>query len=152
LLNRQAVSEVVGALLMIALAITGGIVVYVYSSGLLGSLQGSKVEQPYLEKITLDYYQWKIGSSANGTVTLELRNTGSAQITLADFFIAGNPVTPCFGTGCSSAPNLNVNAPAMTVTLVYTGLGFTQGISYNVRVVTETGAAFDFACIAGATS
>jgi hypothetical protein len=146
------VSEVVGALLMIALAVTAGVVVYIYSSGLIGSLQGSKVQQPYLETITLDYYQWEMESTANGTLMLDLRNTGSTQVTLADFFIASNPVTPCFGSGCSSAQDLKVNAPAMNVTLTYSGLSLTQGVSYNVRVVTKDGAVFDFACIAGTTS
>jgi len=152
LLNKRGISEVVGALLMIALAIAGGIIVYIYSSGVLGSLQGSKVQQPYLEKIALDYYQWNMESATNGTLTLDLRNTGSTQVILADFFIAGRPVTPCFGTGCSAGPDLNVNAPAMNVTLTYSGLSFAQGVSYNTRVVTTTGAVFDFACIAGATS
>jgi flagellin-like protein len=152
LLNKRGISEVVGALLMIALAITGGIIVYVYSSGLIGSLQGSKVQQPYSEHIALDYYQWNMESSTDGTLTLDLRNTGSTHVILADFFIASNPVTPCFGTGCSAGPDLNVNTPAMNVTLTYSGLNFAQGVSYNIRVVTATGAVFDFACIAGATS
>jgi hypothetical protein len=135
---------------MIALAVTAGIVVYIYSSGLMGSLQGSNVQQPYSETITLDYYQWKMQSTANGTLMLDLRNTGSTQVTLTDFFIAGNPVNrTCFG---SCSPYLNVNAPVMNVTLTYSGLTFTQGVSYNVRVVTQNGAVFDFACIAGTTS
>ena len=149
MLNKLAVSEVVGALLMIALAVTAGVVVYVYASGLMGSLQGAKVHQPYMEKITMDYYQWAMVSPANGTLTFILRNTGSLQIALADFFIAGKPVTASF-PGCSSG--LNVNAPGCQVTLTYTGLSFTLGVAYNVRVVTTDGAIFDYSCIAGTTS
>ena len=151
MLNKRAVSEVVGALLMIALTVTAGVVVYVYASGLLGSLQGSKVHQPYMEKITMDYYKWNMISTANGTLTLILRNTGSLQLTLADFFIAGNPVTASFGSACPSA-NLNVNASGCQVTLSYTGQNFTSGIAYNVRAVTVDGAIFDYSCIAGMTS
>jgi len=136
---------------MIALTVTAGVVVYVYASGSLGSLQGVRVQQPYIEKVTLDYYKWTIISSANGTVILILRNTGSLQLTLADFFIAGNPVTVSFASACSSA-QLNVNAAGCQVTLSYTGRSFTSGIAYNVRVVTTDGAIFDFSCIAGTTS
>jgi len=158
MLNKRAVSEVVGALLMIALAVTAGVVVYVYASGLMGSLQGSKVNPPYMEKITLDYYQWIMKSTTNGTLTLVLRNTGSAQLTLADFFIAGNPIAAnatSFGYGCLTAQNprnLNVNAAGCQVELSYTGLSFTSGVAYNVRVVTTDGAIFDYSCVAGTTS
>jgi hypothetical protein len=145
---------------MIALAVTGGVIVYVYSSGLMGPLQGSKVQQPYLEQISLSYYQWSLGS---GNLTLKLRNSGSTQLTLADFFIAGNKIAPNRTTNphpdilnpdcLTLAPPLaiNVNAPACWVTL-HSGLSFTQGVSYNVRVVTKDGAIFDFTCVAGTTN
>lgn len=141
--NNRAVSEVVGALLMITLAVTAGVLVYVYSSGLMGSLYGAKVQQPYVEHLSLDYYQWSLGSTS-GNVTLKLRNTGSAQVTLADFFIAGNQIS-------HSNVMCQVNSPC-PVTLSYSGLQFTLGISYNVRAVTIDGAVFDFACIAGTAS
>ena len=141
--NNRAVSEVVGALLMIALAVTAGILVYVYSSGLMGSLYGAKVQQPYVEHLSLDYYKWSLGSTS-GNVTLNLRNTGSAQVTLADFFIAGNQIS-------HSNVMCQVNS-LCPVTLSYSGLQFTLGISYNVRAVTVDGAVFDFACIAGTAS
>jgi hypothetical protein len=137
---------------MISLAVVAGVVVYVYASGLMGPLQGGKVQQPYIEKITLDYYQWSINSTG-GTLLLMLRNTGSAQLTLANpcCFIAGQPTNST--NKCGSG--LNVNAAACQVT-IYTGPTFTQGMSYNVRVVTSDGAGdvaiFDFSCVAGATS
>ncbi len=147
--NKRAVSEVIGALIMITIAVVAGVIVYVYASGTLGSLQGSKMSPPYMERITLDYYQWNMTSK---TVALILRNTGSTQITLADFFIAGNPITSVsFGTGCASV-SLNVNAAGCQVILSYSSLTFTSGDAYNVRVVTADGAIFDFSCIAGATN
>lgn len=136
---------------MITLAVVAGVIVYVYASGLIGPLQGARVQQPYMEKITLDYYDWT--STAN--LTLILRNTGSAEITLADFFIAGNPINDTsFGTGCSSINTrfLNVAAPGCQVTLFCTNLSFLPNVAYNVRVVTSDGAIFDFSCIAGSTS
>lgn len=149
LLNKRAVSEVVGALIMITLAVVAGVVVYVYSSGVMGPLEGAKEQQPYIEKITLDYYQWNINNSTSGTLLLTLRNTGSAQLTLANpcCFIAGQPTNAT--NQCPSG--LDVNAPACQVT-INTGAGFTEGVAYNVRVVTSDGAIFNFSCIAGETS
>ena len=146
--NNRAVAEVIGALLMITLAVTAGVVVYVYSSGLIGTLYGAKVQQPYVEHISLDYYAWSLTSN-NGTVKLDLRNTGSAQVTLADFFIAGNLITHPT-VGCSN--NLVQVNSVCSVTLFYSGLQFTQGISYNVNAVSIDGAIFSFACIAGTVS
>jgi len=137
---------------MITLAVTAGIMVYVYSSGLLGSLSGSKVQQPYVEHISLDYYAWNL---VQKSVNLTLRNTGSSQVILADFFIAGNTisnVTWGSSSGCSITHVVNVNSLPCSVTLLYSGTQFKQGISYNVRVVSNDGAVFDFACIAGTTS
>ena len=147
--NKRAVAEVVGALLMIALAVTGGVVVYVYSSGLMGSLHGGKVNQPYLERVSLDYYAWDL---AHNKLNLTLRNVGSAQVTLADFFIAGKNVTANLANCPGGVIKVNAPPPYCPVTLTYPGLGFNTGVAYNVRVVTKDGAVFDFLCIAGTRS
>lgn len=152
--NQRAVAEVIGALLMIALAVTGGVIVYVYSSGLVGSLSAGKVQQPYSEQISLDYYHWW----PNGNLTLEVRNTGSTQVTLADFFIAGNQITPnATVNGCMQPPLngvVSVNAPACLVKMTYppAGLAANWGVSYDVRLVTKDGAIFDFTCITATAS
>ena len=150
-MSNKGVAEVVGALLMVSLAVMAGIIVYVYSSGLIGPLQGARPQQPYSEQISLDYYAWNLGSTS-GNLSLTIRNTGSKQITLADFFLASNPIVSSFGSGCAlGVLNVNSAPPFCSVTLTYSGLSFSQGVSYNLRIVTESGAIFDFACIAGAT-
>jgi hypothetical protein len=149
MMNKKAVSEAVSATLMIALAVTAGGIVYVYASGTLGSLEGSNVQQPYLEQITLDYYMWKCQTTCgSGTIVLMLRNAGSKQVSLADFFIAGNQITPQKPTWPST---IDVNTPC-NVTLPYSGLTLNTGYSYNVKVVTSDGAIFSFSCIAGNTN
>jgi hypothetical protein len=147
--NKRGVSEVIGALAMIALAVTAGIIVYVYASGIMGPLQGSKAQQPYLEQVALNFYTWQMKSQTSGNVTLMLRNTGSVQVQLADFFIAGNSMPPASVTyHCGGGSTINVNS-ACSISLNYSGLSFTQGDSYNVRSVTNDGAIFDFLCVAG---
>ena len=58
------------------------------------------MQQPYLEQVSLDYYDWTTLS----TLKLTLRNVGVAKVTLSDFFIAGNKNTTAltFGSGCNS--------------------------------------------------
>ena len=148
LMDKKAVSEAVGAMLMIALTVTAGGIVYVYSSGIMGSLQGSQPQQPYLEQVTLDYYKWYCSSSScgSGNVVLILRNSGTKPVTLADFFIAGNRVSNPCSSNCPTTINVG---SAYNVTLAYSGLALYSGYSYNVKVVTNDGAIFSFPCIAG---
>jgi hypothetical protein len=146
MMNKKAVSEAVGAMLMIALTVTAGGIVYVYASGTMGSLEGSKVQQPYLEQITLDYYTWRCGSSCeSGALTLMLRNSGSKQLSLADFFIAGN-LDKNVTSACTSTINVNT---ACSVSISYGTLSLEAGYSYNIKVATSDGAIFSFPCIAG---
>jgi squalene cyclase len=132
--------------MMVSLAVTAGVTVYVYSSGLMGSLQGSKPQQPYLEQVSLDYYTWNLTTSK---LTLIIRNVGSTQVQLADFFIAGIAVTPSY-SGCQAGV-ISVDATC-EIYLSYSGASFNYGLSYNVRAVTNDGATFNFPCIAGTTS
>jgi hypothetical protein len=66
------------------------VVLYVYASGLMGSLQASQVRQPYLEQIAIDYYNW----TTPNTLKLAIRNVGSVDVTMADFFLSPGPETP----------------------------------------------------------
>ena len=151
MMNKKAVSEAVGAMLMIALTVTAGGIVYVYASGTMGSLGGSSVQQPYLEQITLDYYMWNCGTTCgSGTLTLMLRNAGSKQVSLADFFIAGNQENE--SPQNSTCPTtINVYSPCKVI-IQYQGLSLDAGYLYNVKVVTSDGAIFSFPCIAGNTA
>ena len=149
--SRRGVSEVIGALAMIALAVTSGIMVYMYASGIIGPLQGSKVQQPYLEQVALNFYTWQTKtttSATSGNITLMLRNTGTVQVKLADFFIAGTSMPSANVTYHCGSNYINVNS-ACSISLNYSGLSLTIGDSYNVRSVTNDGAIFNFLCIAG---
>ena len=148
--NRKAISEVVGALMMITITVISGLIVYIYASGTLGALQAVKVQQPYLEQVSLDYYSWNLSA---GNLSLRVINVGSANLKFAAFYIASNLVTPTYHdcTGGSSSSSLIVKT-SCRIDLVYTGLTFSRGIAYNVRAVTSDGAMFNFPCVAGATS
>jgi len=141
--NNRAVAEVIGALLMIALAVTGGVIVYVYSAGLIGTLHGGKVNQSYLEQVSLEYYAW-----TNNKLNLTLRNVGRANIQFQDYFIAGRLVTPN-GTCGSSLATVTLKVGQSCTEILPTPSTASVGISYTVRVVTIDGAIFDFVCIAG---
>ena len=128
------------------------VVLYVYASGLMGSLQASQVRQPYLEQIAIDYYNW----TTPNTLKLAIRNVGSVDVTMADFFFIArtrNTTALTFGAGCNSPRGLlPVRASCILTFPMPSGFTPASGIAYMVKIVTKDGAVFSYSCIAGQSS
>jgi hypothetical protein len=147
---------VIAAMLLIVISVAASVLLYVYASGLMGQLQGVALRQPYLEQISLDYYDWSPSLSPTlSKLDLTLRNVGVAKITMADFFIAGarNTTALTFGTACN-VPRGVLDVQALCVVTFPVPGGFTpiSGLAYSVKIVSKDGTIFSFSCIAGHTS
>jgi hypothetical protein len=122
----------------------------------MGNLQGVKVQQSYLDKVALDYYDWsgegKCSTSIN-VLCLTVRNVGVTKVTMSDFFINGRSNTTglTFGTGCNTPQRgvLNVGSSCVLTFPVPRGFAPTAGVTYNVKIVTSDGAILSYSCIAG---
>jgi archaellum component FlaF (FlaF/FlaG flagellin family) len=148
MLNRRGVSQIIAAMLMISITVAGAIVVYAYSSGLLGSLQGAKPQQSYLSQIALEYYNWNMVS---GVLNLTIRNVGPTMVDLsptkADFFVGGATVR---STGCGQLNPLQSCTAKLTNGSGNTAItGATVGVAYVVKLVAADGASFSYMCIPG---
>ena len=146
--SRKGISEVIAVMMIIAITVAGAGLLYVYSQGSMGRLQ-TNVNQPYLEQVTLDYYDWTNSSLSKGTLKLTIRNVGTVPISFADFFIAGvRNTTSLTFTSCSLVGGmLSVQS---SCTLTFRNLtGFTSGTAYAVKIVTKDGAIFTYSCVAG---
>jgi flagellin-like protein len=149
-LNNRAVSQVIAALLLIAIAVAAAILLYVFSIGLLGSL-GSGGGQQTKEQVIMEAYQWTGGSP--GALTLTFRNVGPAAVDMehADVFVngvpQGNPTTTCntvLNPGDSCSYTIDPVAEGGT-TLV-------PGAAYPLKIVTPTGGVFSYSIIQGGSS
>lgn len=141
--NNRAVSQVIAALLLIAIAVAAAILLYVFSIGLLGSLSSSGGQQTR-EQVIMEAYTFQVG----GPLAIALRNVGSASVDVAnaDYFINGVAATPT-GCGASLAPGGSCQA---SLTLAsYASLMF--GAGYAVKVVTPTGGVFSYSVIYGSS-
>ena len=58
--NNRAVSEIIAALLLIAIAVAAAVLLYVFSIGLLGSL-GSSGGQQTKEQVIMEAYNFPAG-------------------------------------------------------------------------------------------
>ena len=144
--NNRAVSNIIAALLLIAIAVAAAVLLYVFSIGLLGSL-GSSGGQQTKEQVVMEAYSWSGGCA--GPLALTLRNVGPASVDLgaADYFVNGvsvltggtsTPITP----GGSFAISLDTSGVSPCIT----------GAAYPMKVVTPTGGVFSYSVIAGSAS
>jgi len=138
-LNRKAVSPVIAVLLMIAIAVAAAILVYVWSMGLIGTLQSGGGQQ-VREQIMMDDYTWPDDTTG---LTLYLRNVGSSTVTVDAIYIEGVQAT--------SAAALTISIQSLTTIsgLTVTGVTLTNGAAYTIKVITLTGGVFTFSCILG---
>jgi len=156
---RKAVSPIIATLLLIAIAVAAGIIVYVFVNSISGNLtqQGG---QQVSEQISMDAYSFP---SAGTTPVLVLRNVGSASVTITQIYFDGNlcqtPGLVCTGgtdpavtasggcTSTSALPTTCTSGQYVVTTLTVTAQ--TAGTSHLIRVVTSDGGTFTFSIIAG---
>ncbi len=177
--RRAAVSPIVATLLLIAISVALGVVVYIFTSGLAGSLTNSHVNQ-LTEQVSLDAYNFQ--TSPPNYLTMYLRNTGTGAVTVSSVYFNGQLESfygTC-GTGVASSGTYVTTTAATTViassgpttTALFTatglpvtasegaqatcqlniyGLTASAGTSYQVTIATVDGGKFIFNVVAGQT-
>ncbi len=143
--GKKGVSEVVAAMMLITITVAASLIVYVYSSGLLGSLQAAQPAQgQYANQLTLEFYDW----TNLGTLSLTLRNVGSGLGIIAAFYVNGRGVTMKGGSTCTTTTALQPQA-SCSASLDTSKLSLSAGVAFIVKVTTKDGGIFSFSCIAG---
>ena len=147
--NEEAVSPVIATLLVIAIAVAAAILVYVWSMGLIGTLQSGGGEQ-VTEQIILDVYSW---NASSGIVILHLRNVGNSVVDIDKIYVEtdsgiedfdGATVGPAGGTLPIGVVDL--------FTCPVTSADLTSGVQYTIKVVSTSGGVFSFAAICGSAA
>ena len=148
--ERRGISPIIATLLLIAIAVAAGIVVYVFVNGLAGNLTQSGGQQ-VSEQVSLDAYSYTAGTS----LTMYVRNVGSATITIdsaAGLFFNGQVIADV-GSGAGSCNMMAYSmAPGIECSLKFTATSVTgaaSGTSNQVKVLTKDGGTFVFNVIAG---
>src|SRR6266849_10482596 len=151
--DKKGINTILAALLMVVIVVVASVMVYAWSTGLLGAL----LVTPSVGKEAIN-----IENSAftNGTsVTLYLRNTGTASISLITYYVkdnSGNQYSRTnWPTGPSIAPNglattpiyIGANCPTPTCTNQGSSFTFVSGNSYTVTVVTSRNNQFVFTAV-----
>ena len=140
-LTERGISQVISALLLIAIAVAAAILLYAFSIGLLGTLQTGGGQQ-IRQQLIMEAYDW----TAVGTLKVWVRNIGPAEIVLGDIFVNGLPVNFILPGQCNNTIEIKqscriiINQISVTVTF---------GATYALKIVTVDGAVFAYSVTAG---
>ncbi len=89
------------------------------------------------EQLIMESYDW-----ASPNLRVVVRNVGMTTITISNVYVAGQAVSGLDGL---------VLGPGQSSGVVTLGFSGTPGTSYNLKIITKTGAAFTAVLIAGST-
>ena len=140
--NNRAVSQVIAALLLIAIAVAAAILLYVFAIGLMGSL-GTGGGQQTKEVLILEAYNW--GTSLTGS----FRNVGPAAINVggSDAFVNGVKA----GLAVSTSTITPQQSTLFTITIP-PSVSFVPNAAYPLKIVTPDGGVFSYSVVAQSAS
>jgi flagellin-like protein len=139
--KKRGVSPVIAVLLLIAIAVATGILVYIWVTGLSGALTQTGGQQ-VAEQLTMEAYDYDPIASG---VVLYVRNTGTVDLDIDTVYFDGVEDT-------TIDPGVLSPGDSTSFTIDVSGAtGATAGSSHIVKIVTKTGAVFTFTVVAGRT-
>jgi hypothetical protein len=143
--NKKGIDTILAALLMVVIVVVASVMVYAWSTGLLGTLLVTP--QTGKESMISEFS----GFNSNYNATLNLRNTGSVAITLSSYYVkdsAGNQWARTAWSTDTAAnhPSVNGIAPnGLGVVQILIGTLGTGSGQCNAASCTSSGTAFTFA-------
>ena len=135
--DSRGVSIVLVTLLIIIITVAATLLVYLWTIGIIGGLQGSGGQQIKDQLIMQGY-----DAESDSVWTLHLRNTGSVELTVSAVYVDGKPVT---FSGVTSYPRGDEGSLLLNVST----LELDNGSTCLVKVVTSDGGVFPFSIVCG---
>jgi flagellin-like protein len=177
--RKRAVSPIIASLLLIAIAVAAGIIVYVYVNSLAGGLTGTSGQQVSgqvemtaynFQEISADAPPTNAGCVTSGTgnsspcAIIYVKNTGGSAVTLGNVYFDGVALTEE-----GSAPTMNPQSDYEFALMQVYGTGsptcapgtgqcfqglassYTAGTSHTIKIVESTGTVTVLTIVAGKT-
>jgi len=136
--KKRAVSPIIASLLLIAIAVAAGIIVYVYVNSLAGNLTGSGGAQvsSIVQMQSYDFSGRGVAGNPQ-TVVLALVNSGGSSVTISSVYFDGTAYTQ-YGVGTSwyvgagTIPCTGVSPCDVTITATqWLSVPITNAISFK---------------------
>jgi len=141
--NKKGLSVIFGVLILIAIAVIAGIIIYLYTSGYLATMMGGGGAGQ--EKVAIIAVS---GVGATDIVTVSAKSVGGGATLITDAILkdaSGNVIGAPVAIASGGTPIGNLPADASTVTLTtaaFGGAGLTAGDYYTVTLVSKLGNTF----------
>lgn len=147
--TNRGVSVIIASLLLIAIAVAAAVLLYVFSIGLIGSLQGSGGQQ-VKDQVIMEAYNWQTPAS----LVLQLRNTGPTTVNLstADFYVGGILIATTGFAGTSCTSTAMGPGGACQATLTINTASYSSGVAYTVKLSLADGGIMSFSAIDGSAA
>ena len=152
--NKRGIDTIMASLLMVVIVVVMAVMVFTYSTGLLGAL--TVAPKTATEALNVDYTTFP----SNTELTMFVRNTGSTPITLTTYYVKdvngneytrSNWVSPTFSpttlANSTSGLNLLINSACSTCTSAGTAFTYQTGNAYTVTLITNRNGEFTFTII-----
>src|SRR6184192_3000540 len=105
--NKKGINTILASLLMVVIVVVASVMVYAWSTGLLGTL----LVQPNVgkEALTMDTFAFP----NNNNVTLTLRNAGTVAISFSSYYVKNATGTTFTQSAWTLGPTIQPNAPGL---------------------------------------
>lgn len=151
--NKRAVDTIMASLLMVVIVVAASGIVFVYATGLFGAL----TQAPNLQKEALSMEFSSFGpQNPTYNVTLYLRNTGGAPISLTGYYVKNSNSSQYAKTAWTGPPSIAPTALGQAQLLISgsclctnTGGAFTfaTGNSYTITLLSSRGSTFTYSVV-----
>jgi len=121
--RKKGVSTFIAVLLLMALAVAAGVVIYAYTMGYLGGLGGTNLPGA----LSLDTARCE---GTTRTLTAYIRNIGKGSITIDRAYVDGDVVP---SGNVTQTPNPLPEEEVATITVIY--WSFTAPQTYEVKLI-----------------
>jgi len=138
--NRKAISPVIATVILVAVAITIAVAVSYWMSGISSSYTK-------FEKVEIQSAQCVKNGTTSWTITLSLKNTGSATATINNVYVNDQIATLAQSAGTSTTLRTDVPTTGLTIAsggtndvIIYVGQGWptasplTSGTTANIKL------------------
>ena len=133
--NAKALSPIFAVLILIAIAVIGGIVIYLFTSGYLGTMMGGGTTGQ--EKVAIE----AVAGYANGTIIVHAKSTGGGDVIIQDGILKDAAGQTLEVVTITNAP-LDADGTLEDITFQFLAANVDAGYTYTVTVVSQAGNQF----------
>lgn len=135
--DKRALSPVFASLILVAVTVIAGIIVYMYTSGYMATMMGGGTAGQ--EKVAIEAAG---GDSATGLVSIWAKSTGGGDVVIQDAILKDASGKTIEVVTLAAAATLPSDGTLTTINVNYAVASMNAGYTYTVTLVSKEGNQF----------